>query len=170
MRASAAVALVALVVAGCGGSSKPSGSTAARTATTTSTPTATTVTREQFAAKLDSICKRGNALVASTQAEVTKAMNAGDYTAAATATEKISRDVMPLEAELAALTPPPSEQAAFARYTQANARISGLRVRLAKALRANDVAQLRELDALAVSEQKRRTTAAIDLGTTECGS
>ena len=162
----AAIALTALAITGCGSSAKPTPTNPAATS-----PTKTTaVTREQFAAKLDDICKRGNTLAAGTQPQVTKAMNAGDYAAAATAAEKINRDLKPLAAELASLTPPPSEQAAFARYTKANARISGLRIRLVQAIKAGDLDQLRELDALVESEQKHRTTAAIDLGTTECGS
>ena len=175
-----AMALIALV--GCGGSSSsttaatnsaPSSTSSQAPATTSTTGTTTTtagLTHEQFAAKLDDICKRGNASQASLEKQYDTAVNANDYAKAASLFEEANRQFQPFEAEVEKLTPPASDRATFERYLTANNRLQGIRERLVPALKARDLEQVQQLVDIGNSQTKTRTEAAIDLGTKNCGS
>jgi hypothetical protein len=170
-------AILVAAVAGCGGSSSTTTANTPTTTTTTTTSSTTTtstttpqLTREQFASKLDDLCKRLAETSARDQAEASKAIDASDYNAAASAFEKLNRTAARFYEQIAALTAPPAEQPAFARYKQAVARGNGLRDRIVPALRARDTEEVSRLSDLADGESKARTKAAIDLGTKHCGT
>ena len=163
--------LVGIALAGCGSSASSSS-----TKTTPSTPAATTtsttsaaLTHEQFIAQLDDICKRGNQAVDRLNAELDKVADT-DYAKIASLHEQGVKLTVPYRAEVAKLKPPPEDQATFARYQAANKRIDGISERLVVALRAKDNAELNRLSDLAAAEQKKRTEAALDLGSKNCGA
>jgi hypothetical protein len=173
-----AIAFAMFAFAGCGGSSSPSSTTTTTTTTTTSetTTTATTsttvaaLTRKEFVAKLDDICKRGNEAAAKSQEQFAKALNDGDSAKAAEALQQFERAAQPFEAELESLDAPPADEAAFARYNAAQARIDGLIDRLIVALKTENFADATRLGTLTTTERNARTRAAIELGTEHCGS
>ena len=59
---------------------------------------------------------------------------------------------------------------AFARYLLDETRIAGLFTRLAAALKARDEAEVTRLVNLVHATRNDRTKAALDLGTTQCGT
>jgi len=167
-----AAVLAVVALAGCGSSSSSPTTTASATTTETTATTATTapaLTRQQFATKLDDICKRGDTAEKRLEAAYAKAADAGDYAKAASLNEQVNRLAVPFNAEVAKLVPPASEQAAFERYMTANRRLVGVRQRLAAALRARDAETITQLQDVGNTEVKARTVAAIDLGTKNCG-
>jgi hypothetical protein len=123
-----ALVLAVIALAGCGSSSSSSSTeatttaSAATTTTTTTTTSATTTstttpasTHEQFVAKLDDICKRGNQAAAQYRAEYSKAADANDYAKAASLLEQSIKAAAPYQAEMAKLMPPAEDKAAMAR-------------------------------------------------------
>ena len=171
-----ALAVAVIVVAGCG-SSSPSRATestttaaAAKTSSAKARTIRTTLSHGEFIAKLDDICKRGNAAAAPYQTEAIRAAHAGDYAKAPTVLQQSSQRTAALKAELLKLTPPADDQAAFGRYKTAVHRIEGLTDRIIRALKASDTAEVTRLGALGDSERKTRTEAALDLGAQHCGS
>jgi hypothetical protein len=170
-----AIVLAVIALAGCGGSTKtvtataPATGTEAATTATSGTTTAAALTHEQFIAKLDDICKRGNAQAQKYKSEAEAAAKASDYAKLATVLQRSKNAEAPFLAEFAQLTPPAADEAAFARYKTANERIKGLEDRAIVALRARDTPEVERLGEQADSERKARTAAAIDLGTKNCG-
>jgi hypothetical protein len=161
--------LVVAALAACGGSSATS--SPPTTATTSPTTTASAgLTHAQFVAKLDDICKRLNTRVVGLQKQADKAQNANDYTKLAAVIEERQRVVAPYYAEMAKLTPPPADAAAFARYKEMSSRIDGILAREVAALKARDVAEVARLAGIGEQARNIRTNAALDLGTQHCGS
>lgn len=73
------------------------------------------------------------------------------------------------EPELAKLTPPAADQAAFARYKSAVQRLANIRERLVPTLKARDSEEVDHLSKLGNAQRDKRTEAAIDLDTKNCG-
>jgi hypothetical protein len=143
------------------------------TRTTAAAPTITTAAaaelpHDPFVANLDDICKRGGAKAASYEDQYVRAVEAGDFTKAAAMLEQANRARAPLVAELAKLTPPTADQAAFARYKTTISRLVGFDERAPAAVKAHDLQQIKRTVELGEAERRRRTEAANDLGAKEC--
>jgi hypothetical protein len=189
-RPSAAVTAVLTALAvltGCGGSSSLSSTASTTSLSSSSTPGATTtsaaskagavhcdpepceLTRALLAAKLDTLCLRGNAAVKRADAIFEQATKASDYTKAAAAMETALREFPPYQFAILGLTPRAQDQAAFTRYVDLTRRIHGLSDRIAAAGRARDTPEAIRLSQLVQEELATRTKAAVDLGTKHCG-
>jgi hypothetical protein len=122
-----------------------------------------------LAAKLDSLCLRGNAAVKRADASFEQATRASDYTNAAAAMETALREFPPYQFAILGLTPPSQDRAALTRFVDVTRRIHGLSDRIVAAGRARDTPQAVRLSQLVQEELATRTRAAVDLGTTRCG-
>ena len=175
--AAAAMSAVWILAAspGCGGdeSSAPPTTTPTSEAGPTATATETAAagpTHEEFVTELDSICERGNRQAAAQQAEYQQAVDANDLPRAG---ELLATSLAKNETyadELDDLVVPPEDEAAFARYNLERERVQSLSERIATALKASDTQEVLRLSNLADTARDRRTEAAVDLGTTHCGS
>lgn len=161
-----------LIVSGCGRSdgAASSGQSVSPTATAaaTTSPAATAppvVTHGTFVRQLDATC-RGSVSDLAREAD-----QAGDDTARlAGIVHRMLARIDPSTRARAKLTAPPTDQAAFRRYQRAQGRIVAMYERLERALRANDLGQVRYLLGLQDRLREARTTAALDLGAKRCGS
>jgi hypothetical protein len=134
-------AAATLAASGCGGGGSSSQTTTVTTVGAVSTTTTSAgLTHAAFVAKLDDICKRGNAPVAGLEEQANK-LGANDYAKYAALLEKRQRLAAPFNAEIAKLTAPPADAAAFARYKEMSNRLDGLLVRLIAALKAKDLTE-----------------------------
>jgi hypothetical protein len=122
-----------------------------------------------LAAKLDSLCLRGNAAVKRADASFEQATRASDYTNAAAAMETALREFPPYQFAILGLTPPAQDQAAFTRYVDLTRRVHGLSDRIVAAGRARDTPEAIRLSQLVRAKLATRTRAAVDLGATDCG-
>ncbi|HST17040.1 MAG TPA: hypothetical protein VLK36_05185 [Gaiellaceae bacterium] len=161
-----------VLVSGCGGDSKSSTSTTAATTTSTSAATtaSSTLTHAQFVHQLDTLCAEGNKTFTAKDKEIQSALNAND---AARAGAIINSEVSTMNgflSQIEKLTPPGADQPAFARYVLLTRRIIGLEQRVASALEANNIDEANRLGNLLTAAQGPRTNAAVDLGTTHCGT
>jgi hypothetical protein len=185
----AALAVVA-VLAGCGGSSSPSSTTAPRSglpssgtpgATSTSSatsagtapahhcdPTPCQLTHAELAARLDGLCLRANAAIQQADASFEQATNASDYTEAAAAMQSALLDFPPYQLVVQGLVPSRQDQATFTRYTDLTVRIHGLSEQIVAAGRQGDTPEAIRLAQLAQEQLTARTRAATDLGTKHC--
>lgn len=183
--------LIALVLlTGCGGSSSSTSAASTSSVSSSSTPGATAtsatsaaskagalhcdpepceLTHSELAAKLDTLCLRGNAAVKRADATFAQATKASDYTKAAAAMETALREFPPYQFAILGLTPPAQDQAAFTRYVDLTRRIHGLSVQIVAAGRARDTPEAIRLSQLVQEDLATRTRAAVDLGTKRCG-
>lgn len=168
--ATASALIIAAGLAACGSSSISSQTTIVRTVTEAkTTTTSAALAHAQFVAKLDAICKSGDAAGAELQKEFEQT-DSSDYTKLAALWQRWLQIKKPNQARVDDLIPPPSDAGAFARYQRADNRISGVVVRIVAALKAKDITEASRLHALGEQAQKQRTNAALDLGTQFCGS
>ncbi|MGN6870075.1 MAG: hypothetical protein ACTHMY_16910 [Solirubrobacteraceae bacterium] len=121
-----------------------------------------------MAAKLDSLCLRGNAAVQGADASFGQATKPSDYTKAAAAMESALREFPPYQFAILGLTPPAQDQATFTRYVDLTRRIHGLSERIVAAGPARDSQEVIRLSQLVQRELATRARAEVDLGTKHC--
>lgn len=166
--------LTALVVlTGCGGRSSSSRTTSSPSAASTAgaprcDPEPCQLTHAELAAKLDSLCLRGNAAVQGADASFGQATKPSDYTKAAAAMESALREFPPYQFAILGLTPPAQDQATFTRYVDLTRRIHGLSERIVAAGPARDSQEVIRLSQLVQRELATRARAEVDLGTKHC--
>lgn len=169
-----AVTLTALaVLTGCGGSSSSSSTASAPSAASTAAaprcdPEPCQLTHAQLAAKLDSLCLRGNAAVKGADTSFEQATKPSDYTKAAAAMESALREFPPFQFAILGLTPSAQDQATFTRYVEETRRIHGLSERIVAAGHGRDTPEVIRLSQLVQEELATRTRTAVDLGTKHC--
>lgn len=154
-------------------SSRLQTTTPAATATPapTSTPTpAPTPTHEGFVNDLDGICRRGNRVFSGYNRKYQEATNAGALDRAAAVRGEAFTETQNFQDDLAALTPPGEDRSAYERYLKASRRIRAAERRIIASLRDGDVAEVERIGAIQAEVRERRTEAALDLGSEECGT
>jgi hypothetical protein len=171
LRALATAALV-VAVSGCGDGGGSSTSTQSAVATTTAleTQASTTAAHGEFVKQLDVLCATGKKSAAAYQKAFTQALNAHDFAEAGAILTRFQPIYDRFQTRIEALVPPVSDQATFARYLLLTRRVGRLRQRLATALQARDADEAMRLANLLHGAVNQRTNAAIDLGTTHCGT
>jgi hypothetical protein len=137
--------------------------------TTGTSTTPTTLPHAILVGRLNSICHKGNAALAPLAAKVSALSAANDYSGLANVMASYVGRAQPFTNQIVALQPSPSDRDTFDRYRLAVVRLQGLRSRLVAALRANANTAIQTLGQLASDANKQKITAAIDLGTSECG-
>ncbi len=170
-----AVSALLVLSSGCGGGNESSGPSAASTsAKSTSTKSASTrtsgPTHTQFVRALDAWCARGNLRFAPLIQQFNKAAVANDFDGAAAALQRTIPLRARYDAALHGMTPSPEDRATFAHYLRDETRIAGLAPRMVAALKARDEEEFNRLANLVHAARNDRTKAALDLGTTQCGT
>lgn len=154
------VALGAVVLAGCGGSSD----TTSAGASGTSGASGTALSQDEFVSQANAICKDSN-----TQVEALKAPTAGSTPADQLPTlEKNLSIANDTYAKMSALTPPSDVQAQFAQYLSAAKAQIGLAEDLVIAVNKQDSAKIQSLATQLNAGNSKTDADATSLGLTEC--
>ena len=127
-------------------------------------------THAQFVSKLDAWCARGKLRFAPLIEQFNKAALANDFGGAAAALQRTIPLRARYDAELHGITPSPADRATFARYVRDESRIARLSPRMVAALKARDEQEVNRLANLVHSTRHDRTKAALELGTSDCGT
>jgi len=154
----AGVVAALAALAGCGGSS-PSPS-----------QTTTAMTHKEFVATLDAICKRRHAGMGPLAWRLGKAYDANEYLKFGALLEQELRMGASYDAEVARLTAPPADAAAFARWKTLGHWIDGITVREAAAYKAKEHDEAERLDGRAYRMSGKRNEVALNLGVRHCVS
>jgi hypothetical protein len=154
---------------GCGGGG--SSATGATTAEATGTVVAVSKlpTHAHFKSRLDALCSQSNQL-ASHQQALRRAINADELKKAGAIVAKTESDAVAFYLKFGRLIPSAEDRAAFVRYLLLTHRYVGLNERLAAALHAHDVVEVRRFVGFAQKVADKRTNTAVDLGWTSCGT
>jgi hypothetical protein len=147
-----------VLTSGCGGANKSAG------------PSTSEPTHAQFVSELDAWCVRGNRRFAPLIQQFNKAGLANDADEAATALQRTIPLRARYDARLRGMTPSSEDRATFARYLRDETRIAGLAPPMVAALKARDEEEFNRLANLVHETRNDRTKAALDLGTTHCGT
>jgi hypothetical protein len=163
-----------LVVAGLlGSTSGCGGGGSSATKSTTEQPTQTAVsklsTHAHFISRLDALCPQSNHL-ANHQRALTRAINAHELKKAGAIAASTESDAVAFYLKFARLIPSAEDRAAFMRYVLLTHRYVGLNVRLAAALHARAVKEVRRFAGFAEKVADLRADTAVDLGWTSCGT
>jgi hypothetical protein len=163
-----------LVVAGLlGSTSGCGGGGSSATKSTAAQPTQTVVsklpTRAHFISRLDTLCPQSNHL-ANRQKVLTRAINAHELKKAGAIVASMESDAVAFYLKFARLIPSAEDRAAFARYVLLTHRYVGLNERLAAALHARAVKEVRRFAGFVQKVADLRTNTAVDLGWTSCGT
>jgi hypothetical protein len=121
-----------------------------------------------FVAKLDVLCRRGNAAAGTLASDLEATSKAHNDAAYAMALERLVSITAPVTAEIAKLTPPADLEGAFGRYKSAIERLRGIDLSMIAGLKARDAAALKRLDRLYTGARDTRAQAATDLGAKNC--
>ena len=154
---------------GCGGG----GSSA--TQSTTAEPAQTVVsvsklpTHAHFMSRLDALCPQSSHL-ASNQRALTQAINAHELKKAGAIVANTESDAVAFYLKFGRLIPSAEGRAAFVRYLLLTHRYVGLNERLAAALHARAVKEVRRFVGFTQKVADQRTSTAVDLGWTRCGT
>lgn len=162
----------AWLLAGCGGTATAPTPAAQPTTSAEVTTTALPprVTHQEFVAKLDRLCRRGNAAYKPFEKRIDAADAVGDYDGIAEAIADAMKIDERYDTAIEALDVPAEDARAFRRYLDLSRSMDALRVRIIRALRARDDDELMRLGEIVTTLQKRRTVVTAGMGLTECGS
>jgi hypothetical protein len=154
---------------GCGGG----GSSATKSTTAEATGTVVAVsnlpTHAHFISRLDALCSQSSHLV-SDQKALTQAINAHELKKAGEIVASTESDAVAFYLKFGRLIPSGEDRAAFVRYLLLTHRYVGLNERLAAALHARAVKEVRRFVGFTQKVADQRTTTAVDLGWTRCGT
>lgn len=169
-----AVAIAALLLAGCGTTtpkrSAQSTTPAATTAAAVSTPSPTpTVTHAEFVKALNASCVKGDAKAGDLENRFESAMERSALREAGGLYKEMMSVLRAHVRRIEVLDAPANDSSAMRQYIRAERRILGYGDRMSRSLLDNDLADVQLLVHSFQKERTRRITAAIDMGADKCG-
>jgi len=162
----AAISMAAFV--GCGGNGGPGPVDKAATSTARQAQPER-LSNAQLVKRMNTYCDQVNSRVSRLRPEFDRATETEDYPAVARVFRQMRAVADPFAERMFALKPDSAEKVAFAQYTRALRRQSGIVNRQIEAADEKDFAELVSLGETLEQNNKARLNAALDLGADRCG-
>ena len=167
-----------LAVAGCAGGNNGAAESTSEFGTVPATISVETEAAQgegldhaEFVARLDEVCRRGNALGDSYTKRMEPLVDANDFDGLADVLEEFfkNEEFVEIVAELEALEPPPEDEAAFSRYLSLQRTLDAAGQEMARFARERDHEEIARVDDLVEKLRKERGIEARRLGLSVCG-